>query len=233
MENIENYDASFAGALKMKKNKYSHGPCTDVLKYLQESRKSIYVVATFLGIALTLVPMTMAFTPQFTLTMSNYGKSVNAVNNAPNTTFTINATLVANGTTIVNLVGAGGNDTFNIYGSNITSLLTPPLNTIDAVATGVMNNTFHIISGSPSGGNSSSFSLMSGPHSFYNITENNINGTTTFAITGGAGSKLVENSSADEIIGNTVYSVNLGFNSTVILGTDFQGANDTTFNVIF
>jgi hypothetical protein len=206
----------------MKKDKYSNLVQRRVLKYLQESRKSIYLVALLLGATLTVVPMAAMAHPSFVYTESGFGKSVNAVNNAPNTLFVGNATLVTNGTTLFNYVGVGGNDTFNLYGGNTTSVF---------VATGALNNTFNVITGNPvKSTNSSTFSLMTGDNSTFNITQNNLNGSVTFAITGGMLSNLTETGAGN--IAATTYSINLGFNSTVVLGSDFQG-NATTVNVVF
>lgn len=210
---------------RMKKDKYSGTSYSKVLKYLQASRKRVYLFTALLGAILTSVPIaTIAGGPHFSYTSTGYGKSVNAVNNAPNAVFFGNSSAIyfGNGTSLYNFVGTGGNDTFTILAGNDTT---------QAVLTGMLNNSF-IIS---SGGGNSTFSMVSGDNSTFLITQGNLvgnpyNGTQVFAITGGANSNVTESSLGP--VGTTMYSVNLGFNSSVVLSSDFQG-NATVVNVVF
>ena len=192
----------------------------EVLKYLQESRKYAYFTAALLGAILVAVPVVAMAAPSFVYTESAVGKEVNAVNNAPATTFLANASQVTSGTAQFNFIGVGGNDTFTLYGGNATMVW---------VATGKGPNTFNI--NKTGNGNFSIFSMISGANSSFNIVQNNFNGTDTFAITGGIHS-IVNETSYGKQVADTFYSINLGTNSTVILGSDFQG-NATTVNVVF
>ena len=189
------------------------------MKYLQESRKSIYLASAFLGAILLAVPVVVLASPSFYYSSSAQGKSVNAFNSAPSTLFFGNSSSIpyANGTSIYNYAGTGGNDTFVIYAGNDTT---------QATLTGVLNNTF-IINGTGSG-KGSVFSMMSGANSTYRILENNQN-LSSFIITGGAGSVVNETGAH---VGSALYSINLGTNSSVVLSSDFEG-NSTTVNVIF
>ncbi len=192
------------------------------MKYLQETRKSIYLASAFLGALLVAVPVVAMAQPEFSFTGSSSGQVINANNNTPNTLFNGNfsgITGLTNSTTQVNFAGTGGNDTFVLFAGNDTTLYT---------ATGFLNNTFDLNS---SDGPGSTFSMISGANSTFLITEGNVNNTQAFLITGGANS-LVNESSAGSIGGPTLYSVNLGGNSTVQLNSDFE-YNGTTINVVF
>lgn len=206
----------------MKKDKYSFAFYSGVLKYLQESRKSIYLVAAIIGVTLTFVPVALAANPSFKYSEGAYGKSVNAVNGSPYTGFAINSTLLLHGTTRINLVGIGGYDTFNLTAgdSNASIIYT-------ATGSTLVNNTFNIVSGN----GTSTFSMISGPFSKYTIVQNN-NGTAvqSFVITGGVNSTVSESSAI--IVGSTYYSINLGDNSSVVLASTFFGSA-TTVNVVF
>ncbi|MGP8057043.1 MAG: hypothetical protein ACLP9K_05545 [Nitrososphaerales archaeon] len=221
------------------------------MKYLQESRKSIFA-ASLLGAILVIVPIASMVVPvalatcggpfptpspctwtgpKFVLTTSGQGKQVNAINNANNTLFYLNSSTIGyfNGTSYYNIMGSGGNDTFFLAAGNDSTVF---------VATGsaLLNNSFDINS---TGGGNSTFSMISGGNvtfpSTFSITQGNLvtnpyNATQYFMITSGAGTILNENSTAP--VGNSYYSLNLGTNSSVNLGSDFQG-NGTEFNVVF
>lgn len=215
----------------MQKDKYSDSSYRKVLKNIQASRKSIYFAAALLAATLTIVPIAAMAHPSFIYTEAQWGKSVNAVNNAPNTVFVGNATLATNGTVLFNYVGTGGNDSFYLYGGNASG---------NFVATGRYNNTFSIITGNPTDGymsNATTFSLMTGANSTFYIIQSNLNGSVTFAITGGSLSNVTETdvgilAGTPVTLASTTYSINLGFNSTVTLGSIF-GGNATTVNVVF
>jgi len=155
--------------------------------------------------------------PSFSFTAHTGSDAVNVVNSAPNSLFVCNATLVPSGAPKFNPVGLGGNDTFDLYAGNATMVF---------VVTGIQNNTFNVLTGN---GNST-FSLMSGANSSFNIVQNNYNGTLTLTITGGVDNFVNETSAAP--VAATYYSINLGFNSTVDLGSLFSG-NQTAINVVF
>lgn len=218
------------------------------MKYLQESKKSIFI-ASLLGailvvvpIAATIVPIAVASCgapgiqpspctwtgPEFVLTTSGQGKQVNAINNANNTLFYANSSSIGyfNGTSFYNFMGSGSNDTFFLAAGNDSTVY---------VATGGALNRSNFIINSTGGGNST-FSMIAGPGSNFTIIQGNrvsntYNATQWFMITSGANSTVYENSTNIQV-GNSYYSLNLGTNSSVNLGSDFQG-NDTIFNVVF
>jgi len=147
------------------------------------------------------------------------GKNISVVNNTPGTMFVTNATAI-NGTVAYNIVGSGGNDSFRFTFGNASATV---------LLTGLNSNSFNITSG---GGNST-FSFSTGPSSNFTIAEGNVNGSAslqTFAITGGANCVLNETSAGP--VGNAIYSVDLGTNSTVNLSSAFVG-NETAINLIF
>jgi hypothetical protein len=163
----------------------------------------------------------------FALTTSGQGKQVNAINNANNTLFYANSSTIGyfNGTSSYNFMGSGSNDTFFLAAGNDSTVF---------VATGGALNRSNFILNSTGGGNST-FSMIAGPGSNFSIIQGNLwtniyNATQYFMITSGAHTTVYENSTAP--VGNSYYSLNLGTNSSVILGSDFQG-NDTIFNVVF
>lgn len=181
------------------------------------------LVAAFLGAILVAAPIAAMAGTTFNYTENGFGKAVNAVNASPSTSFVGNATMVTNGTAVFNFLGMGGNDTFGLYGGNASSIF---------VASGNLNNTFNIVTGNPPAfaNSSSTFSLVSGANSTFNIIQNNFNGTVTIAIIGGPHS-LVNDTSVGPVSA-TFFSINVGFNSTVSLGSQFTG-NETSVNIVF
>ena len=142
-------------------------------------------------------------------------------NSAPNSLFLGNSTLVTNGTARFSFLGLGGNDTFDLYGGNASAVF---------LATGVLNNTFNVVTGNPSTAtNSTTFSLVSGSNSTFSIIQNNYNGTISFSIIAGPNSLLNDTSVGP--VADTIFSINFGTNSSVSLGSQFTG-NETTINVV-
>ena len=187
--------------------------------------KYLPIVAIFLGAILVSVPLAAMASPSFVYTESGFGKQVQVVNNTPNSVFGGNATQVTNGTALFNFVGVGGNDTFDLYGGNASSVF---------AATGSVftNNYFNVKTGNPTAVNSSStFALASGPSSVFNIDQNNYNGSVTFAIISGMNS-LINDTSSGLAVAATTFSINVGQNSTVNLASAFEG-NATSVNVIY
>jgi hypothetical protein len=132
-----------------------------------------------------------------------------------------NATVVTNGPVSYNFLGLYGNDTFNLFGGNTSGTF---------VATELLNGTFNVITGNPgAGANSSTFNLVGGANSNFNIIQNNLNGTVSLAIVGGANSHV--NATSIGPVSSTVLSINLGQNSTASLSSQFTG-NETTVNII-
>lgn len=195
------------------------------MKSLQASRKSTYIVAAFLGAFILSVPIAVMANPSLYYTTSSQGKTINVSNTDPNTLFFGNSSSIpcGNGTSVYNFAGIGGNDTFVLYPGNDTTL---------ATLTGFANNYFTIDgTGSCPG---SIFSMVTGANSTFNIVQSTSGSGTTFIITGGANS-LVNESTGGSVtgpVGQTLYAINLGANSSVILNSDFQG-NTTTANIIF
>ena len=180
-------------------------------------KPTLLLVAGLLGLMLTFAPIGAAQT----LTSLPGGKQVSVINNTPGTMFRANATNI-NGTVQYNFVGSGGNDTFYLAGGNRTNIV--------FLATGLGNNTYII---NATGGGNSTFSLSSGANSTFRIVVSPFNGTQTFAISGGVASVLNETSfSLGAINGTALWSVNLGANSTISMGSDFAG-NQTAINIIF
>jgi len=189
------------------------------------SQKSIAFLMTIglVGMLLTFAP----FGAKAELSLPG-GRQVNIINSTPGSLFNANATRI-NGTTSYNIVGVGGNDTFILAAGNYST---------SYVATGLFNNTFIINS---TGGGNSTFSLSSGANSTFIIQEGNLNGTVNaagglvtstqeFAISGGI--HCVVNESSFGPVDNAIWSINLGTNSTVSLGSAFAG-NETSINVVF
>lgn len=201
------------------------------MKSLQESRKRIYALSAFLGIFLLSVPIAATATQYFIYSSAGAGKSVNAVNNWPNTDFVVNTVNVTSGTSQINLVGTGGYDIFNFTaGASNASVIYTGTGSI------LLNNTFNIYTGN----GTSIFSMISGPRSIFNIYQNNTGitvlpihpGIQTFAITGGTNSTVFETSPTYYLVYTSFYSINLGANSTVDLTSTF-GGNASTVNVVF
>ena len=185
------------------------------MNYNHQSEKRILLIAALLGAVLASAPLGAIASPAFI----PGGNQVSVVNNTPGTLFLANASSI-NGTVRYNLVGSGRNDSFILVAGNASTTF---------LATGLFNNNFTIFSG---GGNST-FSLSSGANSTFIIFEGNVNGSSStqeFAITGGANCFLNETSLGP--VGNALYSVNLGTNSTVSLGSVFAG-NQTNINIVF
>lgn len=150
------------------------------------------------------------------------------INNAPNNLFLGNATQISSGSFYISFLGMGGNDTFDLYAGNASGVF---------VATGGPNNTFNILSGNPGtscqeclGANTTTFSLLSGVNSTFNILQNNFNGTAVFSITAGANSFVNDTSVGP--VSSTVFSVIMGTNSTANLSAQFAG-NNTAINVVY
>jgi len=180
-----------------------------------EKRAALLFVSAFLGVLLVLAPLGARASPAFI----PGGRQVSVINNASGTLFRANATSI-NGTISYNFVGQGGNDTFVFAGGNRTN--------VTFLATGLGNNTYVI---NATGGGNSTFSLSSGANSTFRFYVTPFNGTQTFAITGGVACVLNETSLVP-INGTALWSVNLGANSTVSLGSAFLG-NQTVINIVF
>jgi len=180
-----------------------------------EKRAALLFASAFLGTLLMIAPIGASASPAFI----PGGRQVSVVNHSPGTQFMANATAI-NGTIAYNFVGEGGNDTFVFAGGNHTS--------VTFLATGLGNNTYDI---NATGGGNSTFSLSSGANSTFRFVVSPFNGTQTFAITGGVHSSLNETSLVP-INGTALWSVNLGANSTVSLGSAFTG-NQTIINIVF
>jgi hypothetical protein len=161
---------------------------------------------------------------------SNPGGSVfiyAPISNAPNNLFLGNATLVS-GSFYISFLGMGGNDTFDLIGGNASGVF---------VATGGLNNTFNMVTGNPGtacteclGANSTTFSLVSGANSTFNILQTNFNGSAFFSITGGV--NCFVNDTSEGPVSSTIFSVILGTNSTANIGSVFTG-NQTAINVVY
>jgi len=185
------------------------------MNFLPQSRKSIYLIAPILGAILML---SFSVQPILAASPSNY-QSISS--SKPGSLFTGNA---ANSSVSAsfNFIGTGGNDTFDLTGGNASAVF---------LATGVLNNTFNIVTGNPStGSNSSTFSLVSGANSTFNIIQNNFNGSASFSIIAGSASFVNDTSTGK--VSNTLFSINLGTNSTASLLAAFSG-NETTINVVY
>jgi hypothetical protein len=147
--------------------------------------------------------------------------AVQQTSGAASTVFTGNATRITSGTASYNFLGLYGNDTFNIAGGNASGTF---------VATELLNGTFNIVTGNPSTGvNSSTFSLLGGANSTFNIVQNNFNGSVTMVIIGGATSHV--NATSIGPVSSTILSINLGTNSTASFTSQYTG-NKTTINII-
>ena len=182
--------------------------------------KSLSLAAVFLGALLAFsftVPAVGAQTSTIAL-VNNFAQS----SHRPNTLFIANATSIRNnGTVAFNYLGLGGNDTFQLEGGNQSA---------NFVASDLGNSTMNILSGNPIVGlNQTVFSLVSGANSTFNIIQNNFNGSVVFVIVGGATS--VVNATSVGPIGPTVYSINLGFNSTATVSSQFS-SNETSINIV-
>ena len=162
----------------------------------------------------------LAFAAQPIFAQSGITNDQSYISNVPNTTFVGNATQITNGTVSFNLLGTGGNDTFNLYGGNASAVF---------IATGYLNNTFNVITGNPgTATNSSTFSLISGDNSTFNIVQNNFNSSVSFSIIGG--SNCVINDTSLGPVNSTIFLINVGSNSTLILNSKFTG--QTTINEV-
>ncbi len=187
------------------------------MNFLPQSRKSIYMIAPMLGAILML-----AFSVQPVLAQSGISNNQSFSSGTPSSLFLGNATQITNGTASFNFIGTGGNDTFDLSGGNASSIF---------IATGLLNNTFNIVTGNPgTATNSSTFSLVSGANSTFNIIQNNFNGSVSFSIIGGSNSFVNDTSSGR--VSSTLFSINLGSNSTASLASEFTG-NETTINVVY
>lgn len=178
-------------------------------------KSNLALIALCLGLFLTVAPfgaraqvVTIPGTHQFSV-----------VNSGSGTTFKANTTGI-NGTVEYNLLGTGGNDTFILAAGN---------GSMHFLASGLGSNTFILNS---TGFGNSTFSLASGANSSFVIREGNVNGsasTQAFIITGG--SMCVLNESSPGPVSNAIWSVALGTNSTVNMGSTFAG-NVTSINIL-
>jgi len=187
------------------------------MNYLPQSRKSIAVIAAFMGailvLAFTAPPVVANAGPTTTKSISS-SKSGQLFNET--------ALLITNGSVLYNLIGTGGNDTFNFIGGNASTTF---------LGTGLLNNNFSILTGNPmTGTNSSTFSLISGANSTFDIIQNNFNGSVSFSIIAGPNSFVNDTSTGP--VANTLFSINLGTNSTTNLNANFTGT-ETTINVVY
>jgi len=168
--------------------------------------------------------LALSFTgPVFAQEITIASQNTQAFSSAhPGTHFLANATMITlNGTVTFNFLGTGGNDTFNLLGGNASAVF---------VATGLRNNTFNITTGNPSFGlNATTFSLVSGDNSTFNVIQNNFNGSITMIIVGGT--NCFVNMTSIGPVSNTILSIALGTNSTTNLASQFVG-NQTTINVV-
>jgi len=185
------------------------------MNFLPQSRKGIYLIVPILGAILML-----SFAALPVVAQPSNNQSISS--SKPGTMFTGNATMISSGTASFNFIGTGGNDTFDLQGGNASSVF---------IATGLLNNTFDIVTGNPSTAtNSSTFSLVSGANSTFNIIQNNFNGSVSFSIIGGPGSFVNDTSIGP--VSSTLFSINLGTNSTASLASQFTG-NETTINIVY
>jgi len=185
------------------------------MNFLPQSRKGIYLIAPILGAVLML-----AFAAQPVVAQPSNNRSVSS--SQPSTMFIGNATMISNGTASFNFIGTGGNDTFLLSGGNASAIF---------LATGLLNNTSDIVTGNPSTAtNSSTFSLVSGANSTFNIVQNNFNGSVSFSIIAGPNSFVNDTSIGP--VSSTLFSINLGTNSTASLASQFTG-NETTINIVY
>ena len=213
------------------------------MKYLQDSGKYLSVIATAFAITLLAAPAVLA-QPDFEYN-GIQATTINAVNGASHTTFSadLSNTTLTTANSTVNFVGTGGYDIFAIYTG---------ASDVRGTASGspTINNTFYIQSGTNTTSADNIFSLVSGVGSCFDLVTAS-NGTTTWAITGGASSTVYENStailgsvcgqagmlppSADNTTSNSAsnnyFSINLGNASSVTLGTTYNATE--TINVIF
>jgi len=184
---------------------------------LSLNSKRAYVLAALLG---TFLALSFTATPVFAQQVSSaVGNSRAITISTPGKT--INETAFGNSTTSFSIIGAGGDDTFNLIGGNATTLM---------AATGILNNTFNIVTGNPHMvTNSSTFSLLSGANSTFNIVQNNFNGTVIFQIIGGT--NCLVNATSEGSVSSTIFSVVLGANSTADIASQLTG-NETAINII-
>lgn len=193
-----------------------------------------------------MMPVAFAYTPTFSATGTGI-ETISATNHYSDALFIFDGTNttgisgIYNGTQ-VNFLGTGSNDTFNIWGGN---------SSMTGVATGIGdNNTFYIISGGAMA--NSTFSLVTGANSCFDLADYG-NGTLSYAITAGANSTVNEGTSTTFTLtcysniafglapifpqttlggyGDMYFSVNLGTNSSIALGTILEG--NSTVNVVF
>jgi len=184
------------------------------MNFLPQSRKSIYLIAPIMGAILML-----SFAAQPVIAQPSSVQSISS--GKAGTLFDGNATSLS-GSATFNFIGTGGNDTFDLAGGNASAVF---------IATGLLNNTFDIVTGNPSTGtNSSTFSLVSGANSTFNIVQDNSNGTVSFSIIAGPDSLV--NDTSIGAVSSTLFSINLGVNSTASLASQFTG-NETTINVVY
>ena len=150
------------------------------------------------------------------------------------------------------LMGGANNDSFSATGmlNNTFTVLSGNGTSVFSLISGE-NSSFYIIQNNPINASGRlTFAITGGTNSTVfesswvnNMTRTFLNATVVFAglnSTGHAGLlgnmtlpvHLINNSTAPWIVGPTSYSINLGTNSTVDLGSLF-GGNETTVNIIF
>lgn len=173
------------------------------MNYLPRSRNT-YSIAALLGMILMLSLTVQPILAQ-TGTFESY------TSDASNTIFVGNATQITSGEASFTFIGTGGNDTYNLSGGNVSTRF---------VATGFQDDTFNIVTGNPIN-DSSTFSLIGGDNSTFNILQNNFNGSVTISIMGG--SNCIINDTSTGPVNNTIFSIYVGSNTTMILKANFTG----------
>jgi hypothetical protein len=178
-------------------------------------KPNLVLVALFLGLLLTFAPVGVK--------SQGTPRQISVINSTPHSRFVVgfNGTVpFTNGTASYNLVGTGGSDNFSIFGNETRS----PMNLL---ATTLKNNTFFLLTGN----SSSSFSFSTGDNSTFRIIDQNYgNGTQSIVISGGARCNVTESSLAP-INGTDIWSISLGTNSSVSMGSAFIG-NNTAINIV-
>jgi len=178
--------------------------------------KPAYFAVAVLGAILAL-----SFTVSPALVVAAPATNISWSSSATSQPFVANATAIVNGTVSYNYVGTGTNDTFTFLGGGAAGIF---------VGTGMGNNYFSVLTGNPATAtNSSTFSMMSGANSTFNIVQNNTSGAVAFNIIGGPDSFV--NDSSTGPVGSTLFSIILGANSSTNLVAQFSG-NQTTINIV-
>lgn len=181
---------------------------------MKELEWAVTLLGTVLMLSLTIQPI-----------LAQTGTFESYTGTGSGTTFVGNATRITSGAASFNFVGTGSNDTFNLSGGNASTRF---------VATGFLDATFNIVTGNPING-SSTFSLVGGDNSTFNILQNNFNGSVSISIMGG--SNCVINDTSTGPVNDTTFSIFVGGNSTIVLNANFAGrtiinAIDPTSSII-